>query len=143
MPLSADPRYLRKSLDVLGLRMAYVDEGGGDAIVFLHGNPTSSYLWRNVMPHVEGLGRLIAPDLIGMGDSEKLPNSGPDRYTFVEHRRYLDALLEQLEIGDDVRRLALDRDLARPRQRRAAALARLEERPAIVLHLLVRHGADH
>jgi haloalkane dehalogenase len=61
--------------------------------LFLHGNPTSSYLWRNVMPHLEGLGRCVAPDLIGMGDSDKLPNSGPGRYTFQEHRRYLDALL--------------------------------------------------
>jgi haloalkane dehalogenase len=82
--------------------MAYVEEGEGPPIVFLHGNPTSSYLWRNVMPHLSGLGRLIAPDLIGMGDSSKLSRSGPDRYGFVEHRRYLDALLEHLEVMDDV-----------------------------------------
>src|SRR5262249_17941647 len=73
---------------VLGLEMEYVDEGQGDPIVFLHGNPTSSYLWRNVMPHVERIGFILAPDLIGMGDSEKLPNNGPGSYTFVEHRRY-------------------------------------------------------
>lgn len=82
--------------------MAYVDEGQGDPIVFLHGNPTSSYLWRNVMPHVADQGRIIAPDLIGMGDSEKLPDSGPDSYTFVEHRRYLDELLSQLGVTERV-----------------------------------------
>ncbi len=82
--------------------MAYVEHGRGDPIVFLHGNPTSSYLWRNVMPYLEGLGRLIAPDLIGMGDSDKLPDSGPDRYTFVEHRRYLDALLGDLGVDAGV-----------------------------------------
>jgi haloalkane dehalogenase len=82
--------------------MAYVEVGQGDPIVFLHGNPTSSYLWRNVMPHLEGAGRLIAPDLIGMGDSAKVPGSGPDRYTFVEHRRYLDQLLDQLGVRERV-----------------------------------------
>jgi len=94
--------YAKKYADVHGARMAYVEEGSGDPIVFLHGNPTSSYLWRNVMPHLEGQGRLIAPDLIGMGDSDKLPDSGPDRYTFVEHRRYLDALLETLGVTERV-----------------------------------------
>ena len=78
--------------------MAYVDVGAGDSIVFLHGNPTSSYLWRNIIPHMQELGRCIAPDLIGMGDSEKLSDSGPGSYTFVEHRRYLDALLEMLGV---------------------------------------------
>jgi haloalkane dehalogenase len=81
---------------VLGRTMAYVDVGQGDPIVFLHGNPTSSYVWRNVIPHLEGLGRCIAPDLIGMGDSDKLSNSGPGSYTFVEHARYLEALLHTL-----------------------------------------------
>lgn len=100
--MTADPRYPRHYASVLGARMAYVDVGSGDPIVFLHGNPTSSYLWRNVMPHLEGRGRLIAPDLIGMGDSDKLPDSGPDRYTFVEHRRYLFALLEQLGVVERV-----------------------------------------
>jgi len=83
----------KKFAEVLGHRMAYVEAGEGRPIVFLHGNPTSSYLWRNVIPHLEGLGRCIAPDLIGMGDSDKLTASGPDRYTFAEHRRYLEALL--------------------------------------------------
>jgi len=73
-----------------GLRLAYIETGSGDPIVFLHGNPTSSYLWRNVIPHVAHLGRALAPDLIGMGDSDKLADPGPDSYTFAEHRRYLD-----------------------------------------------------
>ena len=100
--ISPKDRYEKKTLDVLGSKMAYIDEGRGDPIVFLHGNPTSSYLWRNIMPHLEGQGRLIAPDLIGMGDSAKLEPSGPDRYTFVEHRRYLDALLEALGVTENV-----------------------------------------
>ena len=100
--ISAKERYPKKKIDVRGSKMAYVEVGGGDPIVFLHGNPTSSYLWRNVIPHVEKLGRCIAPDLIGMGDSDKLTPSGPDRYTFVEHRRYLDALLEQLGVKSNV-----------------------------------------
>jgi haloalkane dehalogenase len=79
-----------------------VEVGEGDPIVLLHGNPTSSYLWRNVLPHLQPLGRCIAPDLIGMGDSEKLPDSGPDSYRFVEHRRYLDALLEALDVRERV-----------------------------------------
>ncbi len=79
-----------------GIKMAYRDEGEGDPIIFLHGNPTSSYLWRNIIPHVADLGRVIAPDLVGMGDSAKLPDSGPDRYTFKEHRHYLDGLLDEI-----------------------------------------------
>jgi haloalkane dehalogenase len=85
-----------------GKRMAYIDEGQGDAIVFQHGNPTSSYLWRNVMPHVEGLGRLVACDLIGMGGSDKLDDSGPDRYHYAEQRDYLFALWDALDLGDRV-----------------------------------------
>jgi haloalkane dehalogenase len=95
-------RYEKQYKTIHGKRMAYVDVGEGDPIVFLHGNPTSSYLWRNVMPHLKGKGRLIAPDLIGMGDSEKLDNSGPDSYSFVEHRKYLFALLEELGVDEDV-----------------------------------------
>lgn len=82
--------------------MAYVESGTGDPIVFLHGNPTSSYLWRSVMPAFSGRGRLLAPDLIGQGDSEKLPSSGPDSYRFVEHRDYLDGLLETLGVKENV-----------------------------------------
>jgi haloalkane dehalogenase len=94
--------YQKKRQRVLGLELAYVDEGQGDPIVFLHGNPTFSYIWRNIIPHVQELGRIIAPDLIGMGDSHKPPESGPGSYTFVEHRRYLDALLEALGVRERV-----------------------------------------
>ena len=80
--------------DVLGQRMAHVEMGQGDAVLFLHGNPTSSFLWRDVMGAMEGAGRLLAPDLIGCGDSDKLPDSGPDRYTIAEHARYLDAWID-------------------------------------------------
>jgi haloalkane dehalogenase len=92
----------KSTVEVLGSRMAYVEEGTGDPIVFLHGNPTSSYLWRNVMPHLSDLGRCVVPDLIGMGDSDKLAPSAPDRYRFVEHRRYLDAFLEAVDVCQDV-----------------------------------------
>ncbi len=100
--MSATFPYQKKRQEVLGQEMAYVEVGSGDPLVFLHGNPTSSYLWRNVIPHVQELGRCIAPDLIGMGDSAKLPDSGPDSYTFVEHRRYLDALLQALGVRERV-----------------------------------------
>ncbi|PJK27827.1 haloalkane dehalogenase [Minwuia thermotolerans] len=97
MAPSAD-EHPKQTVTVHGRKMAYVEMGEGDPVVFLHGNPTSSYLWRNIMPHAAGLGRCIAPDLIGMGDSEKLPDSGPDRYRFVEHRRYLDGFLEAVGV---------------------------------------------
>ena len=90
------------TVEVNGLNMAYVERGEGDPIVFQHGNPTSKYLWRNVIPHAEPHGRCIALDLIGMGDSDKLPNSGPERYTFAEHRTYFDAALEALGVTENV-----------------------------------------
>lgn len=93
---------MKKFAVVKGRRMAFVESGEGPAIVFQHGNPTSSYLWRNVMPHCTGLGRLIACDLIGMGDSDKLPDSGPGRYTYAEQREYLFALWDQLNLGSQV-----------------------------------------
>jgi len=88
--------------EIYGKRMAFIDEGKGNAIVFQHGQPTSSYVWRNVMPHLEGLGRLVACDLIGMGGSEKLSPSSPDRYHYAEHRDFLFALWEALDLGDRV-----------------------------------------
>jgi haloalkane dehalogenase len=84
----------KKSVDVLDSRMAYHERGEGAPVLLLHGNPTSSYLWRDVIPELAGRGRLIAPDLIGMGDSGKLPNPGPDTYRFTTHRRYLDAFID-------------------------------------------------
>ena len=102
MPLSPKPYAAKQFADIDGSRMAYIDAGTGEAIVFQHGNPTSSYLWRNVMPHCDGLGRLVACDLIGMGDSDKLSPSGPDRYTYAEQRRYLWALWDKLALGDKI-----------------------------------------
>jgi haloalkane dehalogenase len=89
----------KRFVEVLGHQMAYVEEGAGNPIVLLHGNPTSSYLWRSVIPHLAPLGRCIAPDLIGMGDSDKLSSTGPGAYRFVEHRRYLDAFLDALHVA--------------------------------------------
>ncbi len=86
-------------IEVLGSEMAYIDTGEGEPIVFLHGNPTSSYLWRNVIPHVVELGRCVAPDLIGMGDSDKVPGL---EYRFVDHRRYLDAFLDAIGVESAV-----------------------------------------
>ena len=100
--ISANFPYQKRRRRVLGREMAYVEVGEGDPIVLLHGNPTSSYLWRNVLPHLQSLGRCIAPDLIGMGDSDKLPESGPGSYRFVEHRRYVDALLNALNVRERV-----------------------------------------
>lgn len=100
--ISAAFPYQKRRLRVLGSEMAYVEVGEGDPIVFLHGNPTSSYLWRNVLPYLQPLGRCIAPDLIGMGDSDKLPHSGPASYDFFEHRRYLATLLEALGVRERV-----------------------------------------
>jgi haloalkane dehalogenase len=106
--VSSDERYTKKYAEVNDLRMAYVEAGAGDPIIFLHGNPTSSYLWRNVIPHLEGLGRCIAPDLIGMGDSDKLPQSGADSYTLVDHIDYLGGLLEGLGVTRNVTFVAHD-----------------------------------
>ena len=99
--ISAD-EHPKKSVQVKGRTMAYVEMGQGDPIVFLHGNPTSSYLWRNILPHVSDRARCIAPDLIGMGDSDKLPDSGPDRYRFGEHREYLDGFFDALGLTENV-----------------------------------------
>jgi haloalkane dehalogenase len=92
----------KKTAAINGRKMAWVEAGDGDPILFLHGNPTSSYLWRNIMPYLKTMGRCIAPDLIGMGDSEKLEDSGPDRYRFVEHRAYLDTLFDYLGLTERV-----------------------------------------
>lgn len=113
--------------------MAYVDVGDGPlTFLLLHGNPTSSYLWRDVIPHLTDRGRCVAPDLIGMGDSEKLFDPGPDSYRFVEHRRYLDALLDDLDLGDRVVPVvhdwgsALGFDWARRNPERIAGIAYME-----------------
>ena len=92
----------KKTVSVNGKTMSYVEMGEGDPIIFQHGNPTSSYLWRNIMPHLAVQGRCIAIDLIGMGDSDKLEDSGPDRYTLLEHRDYFDAALDALGVTSNV-----------------------------------------
>lgn len=95
---AADP-YERRRVAVLDSEMSYVETGSGDPIIFLHGNPTSSYLWRNVIPHLDGLGRCLAPDLIGMGQSGKNPAGS---YRFADHSRYVDAFLEALGVENAV-----------------------------------------
>jgi len=97
--VSATDPYERRRIAVLDTEIAYIDTGTGAPIVFLHGNPTSSYLWRNVIPHVEGLGRCLAPDFVGMGSSGKAPDGS---YRFVDHARYLDAWFDALEITQNV-----------------------------------------
>lgn len=93
--ISANDPYMRKRIPILDSEMAYVDTGQGDPILFLHGNPTSSYLWRNVISHLESVGRCLAPDLIGMGQSGKNPAGS---YRFVDHVRYLDAWFDRLDL---------------------------------------------
>ena len=94
--------FSKKYVTVLGKKMAYCEIGEGDPIVFQHGNPTSSYLWRNIMPHLETHGRCIAIDLIGMGDSEKLEDSGDNTYSYHIQKKYFDACLEELGIHDNI-----------------------------------------
>ena len=92
--VSPDDPFPRSRARVGEVEMAYVIAGSGEAIVFLHGNPTSSYLWRNVIPHVRDLGRCLAPDLVGMGDSGRLPDPGPGTYSFATHAAHLEAWFE-------------------------------------------------
>lgn len=101
--ITADMLYPKKFQEVNGKNIAYVEAGEGDPIVLLHGNPTSSYLWRNVIPHLERVGRVIAPDLIGQGDSDKLlASEGSEPYTFQVAYDYLAGLLEELGINKNV-----------------------------------------
>ena len=97
--ISAADRYARSRVDVLDSEMAYIDSGSGRPVVFLHGNPTSSYLWRNVIPHVEPMARCLAPDLIGMGESGPNPSGC---YRFVDHARYLEAWLDAVVPNDPI-----------------------------------------
>ncbi len=95
-------RYQKKFKTILGKQIAYIESGTGNPIVFLHGNPTSTYLWRNVMPHLEGRGRLIAVDMIGMGDSDKLDNTKDGSYSLAENSKYTFALLKELGVTNNV-----------------------------------------
>jgi haloalkane dehalogenase len=131
-------QHLDVTVDETTKSMAYFDSGLSaatddvSAVLFLHGNPTSSYLWRNVIPHVAPISRCVAPDLIGMGDSDKLDATGPASYTFVEHRRWLDALLAQLDLGDRIVLVihdwgsALGFDWARRHESRVAGIVYME-----------------
>lgn len=129
--LSTDP-LPKRFVEVDGKRIAYHERGEGDPVVFLHGNPTSSYLWRNVIGPVAAHARCIAVDLIGFGDSDKLDDQGPGTYRFVDHRRYLDGALEALDLGDRVTLVvhdwgsALGFDWARRHPDRVAGIAYME-----------------
>ena len=101
MPISPNPLE-KKMIEVLGKQMAVHDSGSGQSVVFPHGNPTSSYLWRNIIPHVSSQARCIAPDLIGHGDSDKLDDTSSGQYSFVQHREYLDGVLDALNLGDEI-----------------------------------------
>jgi haloalkane dehalogenase len=94
--MTASDPHPRKRIAVLDTEMSYVDVGEGEPIVFLHGNPTSSYLWRNIIPHVSDIGRCLAPDLIGMGQSGRSPTYS---YRFVDHARYLDAWFDAMNLS--------------------------------------------
>jgi haloalkane dehalogenase len=128
----SEERLTKQYAEVEGKAMAYHEAGSGDPVVFLHGNPTSSYLWRDVIPEVSASARCIAPDLIGMGDSDKLDDTGPGAYRFVEHRRYLDGLLDALDLGDRVTLVvhdwgsALGFDWAARHPERVAGIAYME-----------------
>ena len=102
MTVSPEDRFPRSRVRIRGHEMAYVDTGEGDPIVLLHGNPTSSYLWRNVIPHLSGLGRCIAPDLIGMGESAKLPDPQRGTYSFSAHAEFLADLLDEVQAKERV-----------------------------------------
>tara|TARA_Y100001968_G_C19374215_1_gene726715 strand:- start:505 stop:1368 length:864 start_codon:yes stop_codon:yes gene_type:complete len=95
-------KYEKKFTDVNGKQMAYIDEGSGDTVLFLHGNPTSSYLWRNIAPHVEDTNRIVIPDLIGMGDSEKLDGENNPDYKYHGQYEYLTGLMDKLNLGDSI-----------------------------------------
>ena len=92
----------KKYIEILGKQMAYLDSGVGQSIVFLHGNPASSFLWRNITPYVEGIGRIVVPDLIGMGDSEKLEGTDNPDYQYHGQYKYLSTLLDELDLGEEI-----------------------------------------
>ena len=95
----SDQELEKKKIKVLGKNMSYIERGEGDPIIFQHGNPTSSYLWRNIIPHLENQGRCIAIDLIGMGDSDKLTDEGNNTYSYHVQKKFFDACLEELKIN--------------------------------------------
>jgi haloalkane dehalogenase len=92
----------KSTIEINNKNMAYVDMGSGESMLFLHGNPTSSYLWRNIMPYFSDFKRCVAPDLIGMGGSDKLDSNTAGTYTFIEHRKWINALLDKLALGNKI-----------------------------------------
>ena len=95
-------KYTKKYKDIKNSKMAFIDEGSGDTFLFLHGNPTSSFLWRNIAPHVEDIGRIVIPDLIGMGDSDKLEGVDNPGYKYHGQYSYLTALMDKLDLGNNI-----------------------------------------
>jgi len=132
--ISANFPFESKYVEIHGSKIHYIDEGSGDPILFLHGNPTSCYLWRNIIPYLVPHGRCIALDLIGMGKSDK-----PDLdYRFFDHSKYVEGFIEKLDLSNltlviHVRRLAFYRDFARPLSYRLAALNCFVGIPIIIL----------
>ena len=131
-------KYTKKYKEINSKKMAYVDEGSGDTFLFLHGNPTSSFLWRNIAPHVEDLGRIVIPDLIGMGDSEKLEGVDNPGYEYHGQYGYLTALIDELNLGDNIHLIihdwgsAMGFQFARENQNRIKSITYME---AIVMPL--------
>ena len=131
-------KYTKKYTDIHNKKMAYVDEGSGETFLFLHGNPTSSFLWRNIAPHVEDLGRIVIPDLIGMGDSEKLEGVDNPGYKYHGQYGYLTSLIDELNLGDNIHLIihdwgsAMGFQFARENQNRIKSITYME---AIVMPL--------
>ena len=131
-------KYTKKYTDINNKKMAYVDEGSGETFLFLHGNPTSSFLWRNIAPHVEDLGRVVIPDLIGMGDSEKLEGVDNPGYKYHGQYGYLTSLIDELNLGDNIHLIihdwgsAMGFQFARENQNRIKSITYME---AIVMPL--------
>ena len=131
-------KYTKKYKDIKNSKMAFIDEGSGDTFLFLHGNPTSSFLWRNIAPHVEDIGRIVIPDLIGMGDSDKLEGVDNPGYKYHGQYSYLTALMDELDLGDNIHLIihdwgsAMGFQFARENQDRIKSITYME---AIVMPL--------
>ncbi len=138
-------KYKKKYIQVKNKSMAYVDEGEGNTFLFLHGNPTSSFLWRNIAPHVEDIGRVVIPDLIGMGDSEKLDGVDNEGYTYHGQYGYLTELLENLDLGNNIHLIihdwgsAMGFQFARENPERVKSITYME---AIVMPLTWKQWPD-
>lgn len=131
-------KYTKKYKDIKNSKIAFIDEGSGDTFLFLHGNPTSSFLWRNIAPHVEDIGRIVIPDLIGMGDSDKLEGVDNPGYKYHGQYSYLTALMDELDLGDNIHLIihdwgsAMGFQFARENQDRIKSITYME---AIVMPL--------